>query len=522
MLSDIVTNIYNNLVNFITGQNAQDRFVNLLDSSPNILSDKDQADGYVGLDGNGNMFSSYYNENITRADLITALGANLAVGFKWYQVNDAVGSTKIILVQADSNISLYPIGTDLDTGENGVYDLGADTFTPISGGNASITQITVAALQTLQSTSALSTTTIYVVTDASPYVLKMQFKVNNQNTATATILDAVYGGTVLYTVSTNTWANGTIYDGDGNVFQGLSTGNVLVSSVSNIFNVASSNDLTSSSQNVFFAGADANILVSSGNNSFGINCSSNTLTNTTYNTFEATCQAITLDTALYNTFKSGVTNLNSINIDFNYCIVAGGDYSVIDFTNAAQLFGRGVIWSINKVLGTDLLEVTFDANLSTAQTGTYDTSTDTFTPYSALEDTYTVQCACAILAAVADSTSYFVGVIPASTLGTGDAARSFKFPYAGTLKIASLILTQTVNGSNETVNFSLRNVTAASDAAIGTFTSDFGASSTLKTLFTGLSITVNTTDDYSAKFATPAWGTNPTNWGIAIIFSITR
>ena len=46
MLTDIVSNIFNNLINFITGQNAQDRFVNLLDSSPNILSDKN-LDAYL-------------------------------------------------------------------------------------------------------------------------------------------------------------------------------------------------------------------------------------------------------------------------------------------------------------------------------------------------------------------------------------------------------------------------------------------------------------------------------------------
>ena len=95
MLTDITTNIFNNVINFITGQNAQDRLVNLLDSSPNIISDKDQPDGYVGLDAVGNMFSSYYNENISRADLVTLLTTNTAVGYKLYQVNDAVGATKI-------------------------------------------------------------------------------------------------------------------------------------------------------------------------------------------------------------------------------------------------------------------------------------------------------------------------------------------------------------------------------------------------------------------------------------------
>jgi hypothetical protein len=131
MLIDITTNIFNNVINFITGQNAQDRFVNLLDSSPNILSDKDQTDGYVGTDSNNEMFSSYYDEEISRADLITDLTANLAVGGKFYRINDAVGSTITLLVTAESNINLYPFGIDATTGEIGTYDITTDVFSPI-------------------------------------------------------------------------------------------------------------------------------------------------------------------------------------------------------------------------------------------------------------------------------------------------------------------------------------------------------------------------------------------------------
>jgi hypothetical protein len=131
MLTDIVSNIYNNLINFITGQNAQDRFVNLLDSSPNILSDASQPNGYVSTDANNEMFSSYYDEEISRADLITDLTANLAVGGKFYRINDAVGSTITLLVIAESNLNLYPFGIDATTGEVGTYDITTDVFTPI-------------------------------------------------------------------------------------------------------------------------------------------------------------------------------------------------------------------------------------------------------------------------------------------------------------------------------------------------------------------------------------------------------
>jgi len=149
MLTDIVNNIYNNLINFITGQNAQDRFVNLLDSSPNILSDASQPNGYVSTDANNEMFSSYYDEEISRADLITDLTANLAVGGKFYRINDAVGSTITLLVIAESNINLYSIGTDITTGEQGTYDITTDVFTPIVvSGTPDLQQVTTAGATT--------------------------------------------------------------------------------------------------------------------------------------------------------------------------------------------------------------------------------------------------------------------------------------------------------------------------------------------------------------------------------------
>jgi hypothetical protein len=49
---------------------------------------------------------------------------------------------------------------------------------------------------------------------------------------------------------------------------------------------------------------------------------------------------------------------------------------------------------------------------------------------------------------------------------------------------------------------------------LGTFTSDFGANISTVISFTGLSISVNTTDNYTIKIASPAWATNPTGWVI--------
>jgi hypothetical protein len=206
MLTDITTNIFNNVINFITGQNAQDRLVNLLDSSPNIISDKDQPNGYVGLDAVGSMFSSYYNENISRADLVTLLTTNTAIGYKLYQVNDAVGATKILLVIADSNITLYPFAIDLTTAEIGTYNINTDTFTVLVGsGNASIISTTVTGLQGLQTTSSLSTTTLYNVTDAVGNTLILQVYAIANNTNVVYAIDVASGTIGTYNITTDTF-----------------------------------------------------------------------------------------------------------------------------------------------------------------------------------------------------------------------------------------------------------------------------------------------------------------------------
>ena len=144
------------------------------------------------------------------------------------------------------------------------------------------------------------------------------------------------------------------------------------------------------------------------------------------------------------------------------------------------------------------------------------------TQLNAKTDVYAVQCGAAIQATVADSTNYHMGIAVAATLNTTSSIRRFKFTNAGSVKEVSWNLFQSVNGSNETVTLYLRNESTSTDNLIGTFTSDFGANSVLSTLFTGLSITVNTTNDYVFKIATPAFGTNPTNWLPAAIISVQK
>ncbi len=111
----------------------------------------------------------------------------------------------------------------------------------------------------------------------------------------------------------------------------------------------------------------------------------------------------------------------------------------------------------------------------------------------------------------ADATNYhFNGnsIAPSST----DSARAFKFAKAGTIDRVYLAYQQTTNGSNETITLYLRNVTAGTDASVGTFTSDFGASTGSGFNFEGLSLSVNSTDFYTWKITTPTWSTNPAAW----------
>jgi hypothetical protein len=113
------------------------------------LSDANQASGYPATDINNEIVSEYYNEFISRADMISKLTANEAVGFKFYQINDAATGTRIIQVIADSNITLYALGIDVQTGETGDYDINTDVFTPIVvSGTPTLQQVTTAGFTT--------------------------------------------------------------------------------------------------------------------------------------------------------------------------------------------------------------------------------------------------------------------------------------------------------------------------------------------------------------------------------------
>lgn len=115
----------------------------------------------------------------------------------------------------------------------------------------------------------------------------------------------------------------------------------------------------------------------------------------------------------------------------------------------------------------------------------------------------------------ADATIYYLS-FNFESLAVTDTVRQFSFDRTEILKEISLIVLQANNGSNETVNVYLRNLTTATDYSLGTFISDFGSNQSKTFLFTGLNISVNSTDNWSFKILTPTWVTNPTSWRIGI------
>lgn len=129
-----------------------------------------------------------------------------------------------------------------------------------------------------------------------------------------------------------------------------------------------------------------------------------------------------------------------------------------------------------------------------------------------LNATFNNYYVCCLSTNPADSSNYYFGQNPFALALTSTGARKFKFHTAGTLNAFLFSILQTVNGSNETVTVRLRNETTATETLLGTFTSDFGGSTSGTFAFTGLSISVNTTDEYTLKIETPAWATNPTTW----------
>jgi hypothetical protein len=664
MLTDIVSNIYNNLINFITGQNAQDRFVNLLDSSPNILSDASQPNGYVSTDANNEMFSSYYDEEISRADLITDLTANLAVGGKFYRINDAVGATITLLVIAESNVNLYSIGTDIATGEQGTYDITTDVFTPIVvSGTPDLQQVTdvgftttnklksdngaggVSSLNggtidlttggaTVNINASLVTTTynaqlpdkltspqtfamlsditsgggiphataagvdtytatvsgVASYTDGDAYLVRF----TNGNTTSATLNINSLGAKSLYRNNDGAIIGGDIWDGGEmlcvfnttlDAFQCIGT------SPNSIFAYVTNDDSVSitKGQVVYaFGGTGDRMTVKLANNTsdatsartVGVVLSTSIAANqkgiiilqglldglsilptSTYADGDsiylgATAGSITnvkqyapnhlVYVATVTTASNGSAGRMYVRVQNGYELDELHNVQAQSPTLNDTLYYDNLVsppqWktaSIATILGytpmTNPMTTGGDviyggasgvptrlANGSAGQilqsNGT--TLAPSWVAAPSGTNTYAFNVISQTLVAPADATSYLFGLtveIPASA----NLRREFKFPQAGTMTAFSFNLLQSTNGSNETCTLYLRNTSTSTDYTIGTFTSDFGPNGALKTLYSGLSIAVNTTDNWVVKILTPTWGTNPANWIPVGIITIT-
>lgn len=132
--------------------------------------------------------------------------------------------------------------------------------TDASLGNASITPITVADLQDLENGigGVLSTTTLYITTDSTPYKLMCKAETASQLSKTATIVDAVYSGTVYFDLQAGTMQCIAISDVDRNMFLGTMPSDITLGAGSafNQFSTRCSNILgDNAATNVFMPSA---------------------------------------------------------------------------------------------------------------------------------------------------------------------------------------------------------------------------------------------------------------------------
>jgi hypothetical protein len=198
-----------------------------------------------------------------------------------------------------------------------------DVANLVTAGNANITTISAAALLALPS---FSTTTIYVVTDA-PFRIAIQAETTSQLGQTGTIVDDVYAGIVDYDLASNTFLNGTIYDGDGNTWNGcLPSGTTLgVDCKFNTFNQRCSNILgDNSNYNIFEIDAK--------NNELGVGC--------LYNTFKQGANGFTFgDNLLNTTIEPTIVGADyTASPDYNF--LYGNGYPSTIFTDGTNNYHR--------------------------------------------------------------------------------------------------------------------------------------------------------------------------------------
>jgi len=305
------------------------------------------------------------NANTPDAGNPFATMADIVSGTTYQGVWNANTNTPTLTSSVGTQGFYYVVNVDGSTDLNGITDWKSRDWAIFNGGtwqkvdnteNPLSIDITNANLDTAITNSAIQIGVRYRVTNASPSVVWI-WGIDANVVSTQAQLEGDWDGT--------TWTQGAFgsYDVAGNVF----TQAMAVDKLSN----------------VFIGISDSNVFTSSGANTFFTDASGNELSNgSSYNIFNFLASYNKINAGIRNIFGIGAQNLDvSMTADFSFCTIASGDYSGVNFTAASSLFGRADYWSINKVLGTDLIEVTFDSNLATSQTGQYDTSADTFTPY---------------------------------------------------------------------------------------------------------------------------------------------
>ena len=140
--TNIIANIFTNILNLISGNKMQAQLKNLNDSCPNILSDKDQASGYVGTSAANEIIAGYYRESITAINLFNKADGGTLVANKGYLVTDATGDGTFIGVIAKDTVTLYGTGIELASGKVGTYDINTGVFTAAASGRLALDSAT--------------------------------------------------------------------------------------------------------------------------------------------------------------------------------------------------------------------------------------------------------------------------------------------------------------------------------------------------------------------------------------------
>jgi len=174
--------------------------------------------------------------SITRADLQTKLSANAADVNTWYVISNAVGSTKVIQVQAASVSALRGTAENFTDSTFGVYDISADTFVA-QGGGSGVASVTGNIVDNTVPTSPVVT---------SPYTKDADGNVFYDG-VTATLGTGCTNNTFQQAAGINTLGNNC----SENIFQQGASGNTLgTDSTRNLFDIATTTNQLGANSNV--------------------------------------------------------------------------------------------------------------------------------------------------------------------------------------------------------------------------------------------------------------------------------